>query len=97
MQYFMLLATDADDVHEARMAARPDHLQRLEALKAEGRLLIAGPNPLPDNPERVSGSLIIAQFESLDVAQEWAEKDPYVDAGVYEEILIKPFKPVFGL
>ncbi|WP_373752861.1 YciI family protein [Neisseria weixii] len=97
MQYFMLLATDADDVHEARMAARPDHLQRLEALKAEGRLLTAGPNPLPDNPERVSGSLIIAQFESLDVAQEWAEKDPYVDAGVYEEILIKPFKPVFGL
>ena len=97
MQYFMLLATDADDVHEARMAARPDHLQRLEALKAEGRLLTAGPNPLPDNPERVSGSLIIAQFESLDAAQEWAEKDPYVDAGVYEEILIKPFKPVFGL
>ncbi len=97
MQYFMLLATDADDVHEARMAARPNHLQRLEALKAEGRLLTAGPNPLPDNPERVSGSLIIAQFESLDVAQEWAEKDPYVDAGVYEEILIKPFKPVFGL
>ncbi|ATD65739.1 YciI family protein [Neisseria weixii] len=97
MQYFMLLATDADGVHEARMAARPDHLQRLEALKAEGRLLTAGPNPLPDNPERVSGSLIIAQFESLDVAQEWAEKDPYVDAGVYEEILIKPFKPVFGL
>ncbi|WP_165006677.1 YciI family protein [Neisseria yangbaofengii] len=97
MQYFMLLATDGDDVHEARVAARPAHLQRLEALKAEGHLLAAGPNPLPDNPERVSGSLIIAQFESLDAAQEWAEKDPYVDAGVYEEILIKPFKPVFGL
>lgn len=97
MQYFMLLATDGDDVHEARMAARSDHLQRLEALKAEGRLLTAGPNPLPDNLERVSGSLIIAQFESLDAAQEWAEKDPYVNAGVYEEILIKPFKPVFGL
>lgn len=97
MEYFMLLATDGEGVHEARTAARPDHLKRLEALQAEGRLLTAGPNPLPDNPQRVSGSLIIAQFESLDAAQEWAEKDPYVDAGVYEEILIKPFKPVFGV
>lgn len=91
----MLLATDADDVHEARTAARPDHLKRLEALQAEGRLLTAGPNPLPDNPERVSGSLIIAQFASLDEAQEWAEQDPYVAAGVYEEVLIKPYKAVF--
>ena len=66
-----------------------------EALKAEGRLLIAGPNPLPDNPERFSGSLIVAQFASLDDAQSWAEQDPYVDAGVYDEILIKPFKAVF--
>ena len=95
MEYYMLLAPDADNVHDARMAARPAHLQRLEALNAEGRLLTAGPNPLPDNPERVSGSLIVAQFESLDAAQEWAEKDPYVDAGVYEEVLIKPFKAVF--
>ena len=91
----MLVATAADDVHEARMAARPDHLKRLEALQAEGRLLTAGPNPLPDNPERVSGSLIIAQFASLDEAQEWAEQDPYVAAGVYEEVLIKPYKAVF--
>ena len=91
----MLLATDADDVHEARMTARPDHLKRLEALQAEGRLLTAGPNPLPDNPERVSGSLIIAKFASLDEAQEWAEQDPYVAAGVYEEVLIKPYKAVF--
>lgn len=95
MEYFMLLATDAEDVHEKRITARPAHLARLETLKAEGRLLTAGPNPLPDNPQRVSGSLIVAKFESLDAAQEWAEKDPYVDAGVYEEILIKPFKAVF--
>ena len=95
MDYFMLLATDGENVHEARMAARPAHLARLEALKAEGRLITAGPNPLPDNPERVSGSLIVAQFESLDAAQAWAEADPYVDAGVYEEVLIKPFKAVF--
>ncbi|KLT72422.1 hypothetical protein PL75_08485 [Neisseria arctica] len=95
MEYYMLLATDANDTHEARAAARPAHLQRLEALKAEGRLLTAGPTPLPDNPERVSGSLIIASFASLDDAQSWAEQDPYVDAGVYDEILIKPFKAVF--
>lgn len=95
MEFYMLLATDADDVHEARMTARPDHLKRLEALQAEGRLLTAGPNPLPDNPERVSGSLIVAKFASLDEAQEWAEQDPYVAAGVYEEVLIKPYKAVF--
>ena len=95
MEFYMLLATDADDVHEARMAARPAHLKRLEALQAEGRLLTAGPNPLPDNPERVSGSLIVAKFASLDEAQEWAEQDPYVAAGVYEEVLIKPYKAVF--
>lgn len=65
MEYFMLLATDGEDVHEARMAARPEHFKRLETLKSEGRLLTAGPNLLPDNPERVSGSLIVAQFESL--------------------------------
>ena len=88
-QYYMLLATDGEDVHEARMAARPDHLARLEHLQT------AGPNPLPDNADRVSGSLIIASFPSLDAAQEWAEQDPYVEAGVYEEILIKPYKAVF--
>ncbi|MDO5068693.1 YciI family protein [Neisseria sp. Dent CA1/247] len=95
MEYFMLLATDAEGAHEARLEARPAHLKRLEALQSEGRLLTAGPNPLPDNPDQVSGSLIIAQFASLDDAQTWAEQDPYVDAGVYEEILIKPFKAVF--
>lgn len=95
MEYFMLLATDGEDVHEARMAARPEHLKRLEALLTAGRLLTAGPNPLPDNPERVSGSLIVAQFASLDAAEAWAEDDPYVHAGVYSEVLIKPFKAVF--
>ncbi|MDO4249023.1 MAG: YciI family protein [Neisseria sp.] len=93
--YFMLLATDAEGTHEARMAARPAHLARLEALKAAGDLMTAGPNPLPEQPDRVSGSLIIAKFEDLDAAQAWAEADPYVDAGVYEEVLIKPFKAVF--
>lgn len=95
MEYFMLLATDVENSIEARLEARPEHLKRLETLKAEGRLLIAGPNPLPENPDVMSGSLIVAQFDSLDAAQAWAEQDPYVNAGVYEEILIKPFKAVF--
>lgn len=95
MEYYMLLATDAENTHDARQAARAKHLQRLETLQAEGRLLTAGPNPLPDNPDRMSGSLIVAQFASLDDAQAWAGQDPYAEAGVYEEILIKPFKAVF--
>lgn len=92
---FMLMATDADDVKEARAAARPAHLERLKALDAEGRLLTAGPTPMPDDPDTMSGSLIIADFEDLDAAQAWAEADPYVDAGVYAELLIRPFKKVF--
>lgn len=92
---FMLLATDAENTHEARMAARPAHLERLKELDAQGRLLTAGPTPMPDHPEHVSGSLIIADFDNLDDAQAWAEADPYVDAGVYSELLIRPYKKVF--
>ncbi|MCX8749881.1 YciI family protein [Snodgrassella sp. B3088] len=91
---FMLMATDADNSHEARIKARPRHLARLQELQAQNRLVLAGPNPLPDDETRFSGSLVIADFESLDEAQAWAEQDPYVDAGVYEEILIRPFKKV---
>lgn len=92
---FMLMATDAENTHEARMAARPKHLERLRALQEAGRLVLAGPNPLPDDATHFSGSLVVADFASLDEAQAWAEADPYVDAGVYEEILIRPFKQVF--
>ncbi|WP_274585808.1 YciI family protein [Neisseria leonii] len=95
MQYYMLLATDGDDTAEARAQARAAHLARLEALKAENRLLTAGPTPLPEDADKVSGSLIVAAFASLDEAQAWAEQDPYVQAGVYEEILIKPYRAVF--
>lgn len=93
--YYMILATDAEGTSEQRNQARPAHLERLKTLDAAGRLLIAGPNPLPDNPNLVSGSLIVADFDNLDIAQEWASQDPYVDAGVYAEVLIKPFKKVF--
>lgn len=89
------MATDADGSKEARAAARPAHLARLQALQAEGRLLIAGPNPMPDDETTMSGSLIVADFPDLDAAQAWAEADPYVDAGVYAELLIRPFKKVF--
>ena len=92
---FMLLATDAEGTGEARAQARPAHLARLEELDRAGRLLTAGPNPLPDNPDAVSGSLVVAEFDSLDEAEAWAGQDPYVDAGVYAEVLIKPFKKVF--
>lgn len=92
---FMLLATDADDSLEARLAAREAHLARLKALQAQNRLLLAGPNPLPDNDNAFSGSLIVADFASLDEAEAWAQEDPYVAAGVYAEILIRPFKKVF--
>lgn len=92
---YMLLATDAEGTTEARAAARPAHLARLKELDEQGRLLTAGPTPMPDNPDIVSGSLIIAEFDSLDAAEEWAGKDPYVDAGVYAELLIRPYKKVF--
>lgn len=93
--FYMLLATDAENTAEARAKARPAHLARLKELDEQGRLLTAGPTPMPDNPDLVSGSLIIAEFNSLDEAEEWASKDPYVEAGVYAELLIKPYKKVF--
>lgn len=92
---FMFLATDAEGSAAARAAARPAHLARLSELDRQGRLLTAGPNPLPDNPDAVSGSLIVAEFDNLDEAEAWAGEDPYVEAGVYAEILIRPFKKVF--
>lgn len=92
---YMILATDVEGTGEQRAAARPAHLERLKALDAAGRLLTAGPNPLPEDANTMSGSLIIADFDSLDDAEAWAGQDPYVDAGVYAEVLIKPFKKVF--
>lgn len=92
--WFMFLATDADDALEARIKARPRHVARLHALQAENRLLLAGPTPLPDNEAAFSGSLIVADFPSLDAAEAWAQEDPYVTAGVYAEILIRPFTKV---
>ena len=88
---FMLMASDVAD---SRLAARSAHLARLEKLAEAGRLVLAGPCPLPEGETGFSGSLIVADFASLDEAEEWAGQDPYVEAGVYAEILIRPFKKV---
>ncbi|PMR76079.1 YciI family protein [Billgrantia endophytica] len=97
----MLYAIISDDVKnslERRLAARPDHLARLEKLRDEGRLVLAGPHPAidADNPGDAgfSGSLVVAEFDSLETAQAWADADPYMIAGVYAKVTVKPFKKV---
>nr|WP_314489744.1 YciI family protein [uncultured Pseudomonas sp.] len=95
---YAIVATDVANSLEARMAARPAHLERLQQLKAEGRIVLAGPNPAIDSNDPgaagFTGSLIVAEFESLSAANAWAEADPYVAAGVYASVSVKPFKQV---
>lgn len=96
--WYVIIGQDRPNSLPQRQAARPEHLARLEALKAEGRLLLAGPCPAIDSedpgPAGFSGSLIVAEFASLKDARDWAEADPYRKAGVYEQVQIKPFKKV---
>jgi len=96
--YYAIVGQDAPDSLDKRLAARPQHLARLQSLQSEGRLLLAGPFPAIDSPDPgpagFSGSLIVAAFDSLAAAQAWAEADPYVDAGVYAQVTVKPFKKV---
>ncbi|MBF0097790.1 MAG: YciI family protein [Magnetococcales bacterium] len=95
--YFAIIGEDVTDSLSLRLAARPAHLQRLEQLKTEGRLLLAGPFPVLHDDASLtsfSGSLIVADFGSLEACQAWANADPYVAAGVYSQVTIKPFKPV---
>ena len=96
---YAILTEDHPNSLLLRLAARPQHLQRLEALQAEGRLVLAGPHPAidSDNPGDAgfSGSLIIAQFDCLSDAQHWAQNDPYFTAGVIAGFVVKPFKQVF--
>lgn len=95
---YAIIATDAPESLENRMATRPAHLARLEQLKNEGRLVLAGPHPAIDSNDPGSagftGSLVVAEFESLQAAEQWAAADPYKDAGVYAEVVVKPFKKV---
>ncbi|MCM2327578.1 MAG: YciI family protein [Lysobacter sp.] len=95
----MLYAIIAEDIPgslERRLAARPAHVERLKALVAEGRLVLAGPHPLIDaedpGPAGFSGSLIVAEFASRELALAWASADPYVAAGVYAAVTVKPFR-----
>ncbi len=96
--YYVIIGTDREGSLEARLKARPEHLRRLEALRDEGRLLVAGPHPAIDTPDPgpagFTGSLIVAEFPSLEAAQVWADQDPYVAAGVYASVTVKPFKRV---
>ncbi|MEE8379362.1 MAG: YciI family protein [Gammaproteobacteria bacterium] len=96
---YAIISQDVKDSLEKRLAARPAHIERLSALQNEGRLIIAGPHPAIDSedpgPAGFSGSLIVAEFSSQDDAQNWADADPYVTAGVYEQVTVKPFKKVF--
>lgn len=95
---YAIIAEDNENSLQARLAARPAHLERLHALKSEGRLILAGPNPSIDSNDPgeagFSGSLIVAEFESLESAQIWADADPYLSAGVYKRVIVKPFKKV---
>ena len=96
---YALMARDKQGSLEQRMAARSDHLARLTELQNQGRLIIAGPFPAIDSidpgPAGYSGSLVVAEFDSLEAAQSWADADPYVKAGVYADIEIKPWRKVF--
>lgn len=96
--YYAVIAEDVENSLERRMETRPAHLERLEALKAQGRLFAAGPLPAIDceDPGEAgfTGSLVIAEFASLEAAQEWAAQDPYMVAGVYQKVTVKPYKKV---
>ena len=95
---YAIIGEDRIGTLDQRMAARPAHVERLQVLQAEARLILAGPCPAIDSPDPgpagFSGSIIIAEFASLAAAKAWADADPYVAAGVYEKVTVKPFKKV---
>lgn len=96
---YAIISEDVVDSLEKRLSARPAHLKRLQELQGEGRLVLAGPHPAvdSDNPGAAgfTGSLVVAEFDNLQAAQQWADSDPYNDAGVYAKVTVKPFKKVF--
>ncbi|MFN3163431.1 MAG: YciI family protein [Pseudohongiellaceae bacterium] len=97
--YYAIISEDVDNSLPLRQSARPQHLARLQELADAGRLLLAGPHPAIDDPEPgdagFSGSLVVAEFADLEQARNWADQDPYVAAGVYDRVVVKPFKQVF--
>jgi len=95
---YAFICQDKESTLEKRLSARPAHVERLQNLKQQGRLILAGPHPAIDNsdpgPAGFTGSLIVAEFESLTDAQNWADNDPYIEAGVYQSVVVKPFNKV---
>ena len=97
---YMIYSTDVENSLEARKSARPAHLARLQELDDQNRLFTAGPLPAIDSEDPAeagfTGLLVVAEFDSLEAAREWAANDPYIAAGVYDNSVVKPFKKVFG-
>lgn len=96
---YAIISQDIENSLEGRVSARPAHLERLQALRDHGHLVLAGPHPAIDSTDPGSagftGSLVVAEFASLEDAQSWADSDPYITAGVYQSVIVKPFKQVF--
>lgn len=96
---YAIISQDVANSLEKRLAARPAHLERLQLLQQQGRLILAGPHPAIDSEDPgqdgFTGSLVVAEFDNLEQAQAWADIDPYIEAGVYEKVTVKPFKKVF--
>ncbi len=96
--YYAIISEDIDNSLERRRSARPAHLKRLNKLADQDRLMLAGPHPAIDSPDPgaagFSGSLVVAEFDNLEQAQAWADADPYMAAGVYAKVTVKPFKRV---
>ena len=96
--FYAIISEDVPNSLAKRMGARPAHVERLKDLKNNGKLLLAGPHPAIDCEDPgdagFTGSLIIAEFDSLEDAQQWADADPYIGAGVYKQVIVKPFKKV---
>ena len=97
--WYVIFSQDVENSLEKRLSVRPQHLERLQTLHDEGRLLTAGPMPAIDSDNSgeagFTGSTVIAEFNSLEEAQAWADADPYIEAGVYANVIVKPFKKVF--
>ena len=97
--WYAVISEDHEGSLDNRLAARPDHVGRLKALCDDGRLLLAGPHPAVDAVDPGSagftGSLVVVEFDSLQSAQSWADDDPYITAGVYRKVTVKPFNPVW--
>jgi len=96
--WYAVMSEDRAGTLDERLAARPKHVARLTALRDEGRVLIAGPHPAVDSPDPgaagFTGSLVVVEFDSLEDAQAWADEDPYIAAGVYGKVTVKPFNLV---